>query len=196
MKNYLRKTAAAATVAASAMLWSSGAMAAMQRPEPVPLPELLAGARRVAVLEDIVDHTNVGAIFRSAAALGVDAVWVNAADLVPTAHIAGAGPLPDAPLLLLQAPAQSGFERWVDVLADVATIVGAHELAEAAGHPEEVRATVGTYTKIGEDARAKMVLPKFVPEFNREAATKLGEAAVSYGTLKKAPNLDELLPTG
>ena len=54
-----------------------GAMAAMHRPAPVPLPELLAGARRVAVLEDIVDHTNVGAIFRSAAALGVDAVLVS-----------------------------------------------------------------------------------------------------------------------
>ena len=52
-------------------------MAAMHRPAPVPLPELLAGARRVAVLEDIVDHTNVGAIFRSAAALGVDAVLVS-----------------------------------------------------------------------------------------------------------------------
>ena len=37
---------------------------------------LVAGARRVAVLEDIVDHTNVGAAFRSAAALGVDAVLV------------------------------------------------------------------------------------------------------------------------
>ncbi|MHC6594480.1 TrmH family RNA methyltransferase [Arthrobacter sp. C152] len=36
-----------------------GAMAAMERPAPVPLPELLAGARRVAVLEDVVDHTNV-----------------------------------------------------------------------------------------------------------------------------------------
>ena len=54
-----------------------GAMAAMQRPEPVPLHELLAGARRVAVLEDIVDHTNVGAIFRSAAALDVDAVLIS-----------------------------------------------------------------------------------------------------------------------
>lgn len=54
-----------------------GAMAAMHRPAPVPLPELLTGARRVAVLEDIVDHTNVGAIFRSAAALGVDAVLVS-----------------------------------------------------------------------------------------------------------------------
>ncbi|MEV7604300.1 RNA methyltransferase [Paenarthrobacter sp. NPDC089322] len=54
-----------------------GAMAAMHRPAPVPLRELLAKAARVAVLEDIVDHTNVGAIFRSAAALGVDAVLVS-----------------------------------------------------------------------------------------------------------------------
>lgn len=69
-------------------------------------------------------------------------------------------------------------------------------LEYAQQHPDEVRAIVGTYTKIGEEARAKMVLPKFTPEFNRDAATKLGEAAVSYGTLKKAPNLDELLPNG
>ena len=60
-----------------------GALAAMHRPALVPVDELLAGARggagarRVAVLEDIVDHTNVGAIIRSAAALGVDAVLVS-----------------------------------------------------------------------------------------------------------------------
>lgn len=53
-----------------------GALAAMARPQPVSLGELLAGARRLAILEDIVDHTNVGAIFRSAAALEVDAVLV------------------------------------------------------------------------------------------------------------------------
>ena len=53
-----------------------GVLAAMHRPEPRPLEQVLAGARRVAVLEDIVDHTNVGAVFRSAAALGVDAVLV------------------------------------------------------------------------------------------------------------------------
>jgi NitT/TauT family transport system substrate-binding protein len=69
-------------------------------------------------------------------------------------------------------------------------------LEYAQGNPQEVRDIVGTYTKIDAAARAKMVLPKFVPEFNRDAATKLGEAAVSYGTLKKAPNLDELLPNG
>ena len=54
-----------------------GALAAMERPAPLELEPLLAAARRVAVLEDIVDHTNIGAIFRSAAALGVDAVLVS-----------------------------------------------------------------------------------------------------------------------
>jgi tRNA G18 (ribose-2'-O)-methylase SpoU len=60
-----------------------GALAAMHRPVLPSVHELVtgarggAGARRVAVLEDIVDHTNVGAIFRSAAALGVDAVLVS-----------------------------------------------------------------------------------------------------------------------
>jgi tRNA G18 (ribose-2'-O)-methylase SpoU len=54
-----------------------GALAAMHRPT-LPGPrELLAGARRVVVLEDIVDHTNVGAIFRSVAGLGADAVLVS-----------------------------------------------------------------------------------------------------------------------
>ena len=54
-----------------------GALAAMHRPDPVPVAELLRDATRVVVLEDIVDHTNVGAIFRSAAALGADAVLVS-----------------------------------------------------------------------------------------------------------------------
>ncbi|WP_425548378.1 TrmH family RNA methyltransferase [Brachybacterium paraconglomeratum] len=53
-----------------------GALASMQRPELPSVEELLRTARTVAVIEDIVDHTNVGAMFRSAAALGVDAVLV------------------------------------------------------------------------------------------------------------------------
>jgi tRNA G18 (ribose-2'-O)-methylase SpoU len=51
-----------------------GALASLQRVPLPPVADVLAGARTVVVLEDIVDHTNVGAIFRSAAALGVDAV--------------------------------------------------------------------------------------------------------------------------
>jgi tRNA G18 (ribose-2'-O)-methylase SpoU len=58
-----------------------GALAAMHRPMLVDARELVAGRepgpRTIVVLEDIVDHTNVGAIFRSVAALGADAVLVS-----------------------------------------------------------------------------------------------------------------------
>jgi len=53
-----------------------GVLAAMHRPEPAPVAEVLAGARLAVILEDIVDHTNVGAAFRAAAGLGADAVLV------------------------------------------------------------------------------------------------------------------------
>ena len=53
-----------------------GVLCAMRRPKLPSVEELCAGAHRVAVLEGIVDPTNVGAIFRSAAALHMDAVLV------------------------------------------------------------------------------------------------------------------------
>lgn len=53
-----------------------GVLCAMRRPSLPAVEELCAGARRVAVLEGIVDPTNVGAVFRSAAALHMDAVLV------------------------------------------------------------------------------------------------------------------------
>ncbi|MCZ3388187.1 MAG: RNA methyltransferase [Actinomycetia bacterium] len=54
-----------------------GALAAMSR---IPLPrveDVVPQARRIVVLEGVVDHTNVGAVFRSAAGLGFDAVLVD-----------------------------------------------------------------------------------------------------------------------
>jgi tRNA G18 (ribose-2'-O)-methylase SpoU len=53
-----------------------GALASMHRPVLRPVADVVAGARRVVVLEDVVDHTNIGAVFRSAAAMGVEAVLV------------------------------------------------------------------------------------------------------------------------
>jgi tRNA G18 (ribose-2'-O)-methylase SpoU len=54
-----------------------GALASMGR-KPLPTAgDLLAGARRVVVMEAVNDHTNIGAIFRSAAALGMDAVLLS-----------------------------------------------------------------------------------------------------------------------
>jgi tRNA G18 (ribose-2'-O)-methylase SpoU len=53
-----------------------GLIAAVHRPALVAPEELLADARRIVILENVVDPTNVGAIFRSVAAIGADAVLV------------------------------------------------------------------------------------------------------------------------
>ncbi len=53
-----------------------GALGAFRRPTLPSVETVVRNARRIAVLENITNHTNVGAIFRSAAALGVDAVLV------------------------------------------------------------------------------------------------------------------------
>lgn len=51
-----------------------GALAAMDRPAPRSVTDVLAGVRRVLIAEDLVDHTNLGAVVRSAVALGWDAL--------------------------------------------------------------------------------------------------------------------------
>lgn len=54
-----------------------GALASLRRTELPAVGDILRDARRIVVLEDLVDHGNVGAIFRCAAALGVDAVLLS-----------------------------------------------------------------------------------------------------------------------
>lgn len=56
-----------------------GMLCAMRRPKLKTVEEVVAGARRIAVLEDIMNPTNLGAIFRSAAALNIDAVLLTPA---------------------------------------------------------------------------------------------------------------------
>ena len=51
-----------------------GVLCAMRRPELPTVEDIVRGARRVAVIDSVTDTTNIGAIFRSAAALGIDAV--------------------------------------------------------------------------------------------------------------------------
>lgn len=53
---------------------SRGVLCAMKRPQPRNVADTIRDARRVAVIDGVVDTTNIGAIFRSAAALGIDAV--------------------------------------------------------------------------------------------------------------------------
>ena len=54
-----------------------GALACFERPKPRSIDQVVAGARRVAILEDVTNYANMGAIFRSAAALGMDAVLIS-----------------------------------------------------------------------------------------------------------------------
>ena len=60
-----------------------GMLCAMLRPQQPPAAELCRRARRIAVLENVMNPTNVGAIFRSAAALGMDAVLLTQAGSDP-----------------------------------------------------------------------------------------------------------------
>ena len=53
-----------------------GALAAFRRPAPTSAEDISRGKRRIAVLEAVTDSTNIGALFRSAAALGIDAVLI------------------------------------------------------------------------------------------------------------------------
>ena len=56
-----------------------GMLCAMRRPPLPTVAEVVSGAKRIAVLEDVMNPTNLGAIFRSAAALGMDAVLLTPA---------------------------------------------------------------------------------------------------------------------
>lgn len=60
-----------------------GVLCAMHRPNPRPLTEICHNARRIVVINGVVDTTNIGAIFRSAAALGIDAVLLTSAGSDP-----------------------------------------------------------------------------------------------------------------
>jgi NitT/TauT family transport system substrate-binding protein len=57
-------------------------------------------------------------------------------------------------------------------------------------HPDEVRAIVGTYTKIEPSILQRMVIPKFRAEFSKEATVKLGQKGKEFGTLAKEPDIN------
>jgi tRNA G18 (ribose-2'-O)-methylase SpoU len=127
-----------------------GALASMQRPEMRPVEDVVAGARRVLVIEDVVDHTNVGAVFRSAAALGMDAVLVTprcADPLYRRAIRVSMGTVFQVPWTRIDPwPAgmdtlrESGFTVAALALSDDA--VGLDELA--ADPPEKLALVLGT----------------------------------------------------
>jgi tRNA G18 (ribose-2'-O)-methylase SpoU len=120
-----------------------GALMACRRPALAQAHEVIAGARRVAVLEDVCDPTNVGAAFRSAAALGVDALLLTPATADPLVRRAlrvsmgtvlqvpwarTPAPWPSAGLELLRA---QGFTTAALALSDDAVTIDDPRLREA-----------------------------------------------------------------
>ncbi len=60
-----------------------GVLCAMRRPVPRSMEEVCRNARRIVIIDSVVDATNIGAIFRSAAALGIDAVLLTRTSCAP-----------------------------------------------------------------------------------------------------------------
>lgn len=127
-----------------------GALASMHRPPLTPVAELLRDARRVVIVEDVVDHTNVGAIFRSVAGLGADAVLVTprcADPLYRRSVRVSMGTVLQVPWTRLPE-----WDEAVPLLHDAGFTIAALALADdavdlrsfAADPPERVAVVVGT----------------------------------------------------
>lgn len=169
-----------------------GALASMHRPRLADVADLVRDAGRVLVLEDVVDHTNVGAVFRSAAALGVDAVLVTPRCADPLYRRAirvsmgtvfqvpwtRTGPWPDGMALLREA----GFTVAALALAEVGTSLD--ELA--ADPPARLALVLGTEgdglrrrTVEGADLTVRIPMAGGVDSLNVAAASAVAMWAVN-----------------
>ena len=102
-----------------------GVLCAMRRPQPRPVEEVCREARRVVVIDGVTDTTNIGAIFRSAAALGIDAVLLTPTSCDPLNRRAvrvSMGSVFLVPWTWLEQPIQSlnslGFKTVAMALTD------------------------------------------------------------------------------
>lgn len=131
-----------------------GALASMERPALPAVADVVAGARLVLVLEDIVDHTNVGAAFRAAAGLGADAVLVTprcADPLYRRSVRVSMGTVFQVPWTRIPEGIEGGWKAARDTLREAGLHVAALALADdavaldafAAARPEQVALVLG-----------------------------------------------------
>lgn len=114
-----------------------GVLCAMRRPKPRAVADVCRGARRVVVVDGVVDTTNIGAIFRSAAALGIDAVLLTPTSCDPLNRRAvrvSMGSVFLVPWTWLEAPIGSlraeGFRTAAMALTDRSVPIDHPALAE------------------------------------------------------------------
>ena len=100
-----------------------------------------------------------------------------APDLTVAAYFTGSPLIADNPDLV---------KRFTDAVNE--------SLRYAAGHPDEVRAVVGTYTQISETVRLMMILPNWPSDINRSSLEVLSRLGQSDGIFPGPPALEQLLP--
>ena len=143
-----------------------GALASFHRKPELAMADVVAGARRVVVLEDMVSHTNLGAVFRCAAALGMDAVVLSPSSADPLYRRAVRVSMGE-----VFAVPYARAEAWPDALDELAAVgFGLIALTPAAD------ATVLRVLQLGDDDRVAVLLGTEGPG--------LSDAALRRATLR------------
>ncbi len=110
-----------------------GVLAEMRRPAPREVEDLCRGASRIAVLEGVVDSTNIGAIFRSAAGLGMDAVLLTPTCCDPLCRRAvrvSMGTVLQVPWGYIAPTPEAWAEHGIDILHDLGFSTAAMALSD------------------------------------------------------------------
>lgn len=119
-----------------------GVLAAMRRPSLRSVEDLCRGASRIAVLEGIVDSTNIGAIFRSAAGLGMDAVLLTPSCCDPLCRRAvrvSMGTVLQVPFGYIGTDLDDWYGTGTDRLRALGFATAAMALSEQAVPPDDAR---------------------------------------------------------
>jgi NitT/TauT family transport system substrate-binding protein len=129
----------------------------------------------------------------------VDAVWVVEPQLSETltqgGQVVASNFVDTAPDLTV-----AGYFTTTNLIAKDSALVARftaavnQSLQYASEHPDEVRAIIGTYTKISDVVRTAMILPVWPKDINRASVERLAALGRQDGIFRRAPALEQLLP--
>lgn len=166
-----------------------GALGAFRRPALPSVEEVVRDARLVAVLENITNHTNVGAIFRSAAAIGVDAVLVSPACYDPLYRRAvrvSMGTVFQVPWTRIGEEADAGAGASLSAAANAGAEASASTRKRAKGRPGQpsaawAREGIPLLRRLG-FTTAAMALSDDSVSLDDERLARVDKLALVFGT--------------